>query len=256
MIQRVPLGGKHGKCATSGPQGKKPDVLLRLLRGTANGPIALPCAQCGPRFLLSWHLQARKALIMAGTQAPPTLFTIPLSHYCEKARWGLERYSVPFSEEPHAPGFHRAAAKAAGGRGSVPVLRLPPGSGSGGAGAAGCVDESTPILRWVDTQAAIAAAAAAAGGQGQAQENQREVLPPLFPPGPEGQEVERLCREFDSQLGPAARRWVYFHLLYNPGMGGVITAPPVPAWERAVLRWGGWLLLRPLMAWVGAASGS
>ena len=29
------------------------------------------------------------------------LVTIPISHYCEKARWALERAGVPYVERPH-----------------------------------------------------------------------------------------------------------------------------------------------------------
>lgn len=147
---------------------------------------------------------------MASTDELPALITLPVSHFAEKARWALQRYGIAAAEEAHAPGPHRAAVKAAGGRGSVPCLRLPrtpaAAAGAAAAGSAGdgvgavrrptCVDGSTPILRWVDQQAAAAAAAAG-----------RPPPQPLFPPGTAGQEVEELCRSFDKQLGPATRVW-------------------------------------------------
>jgi glutathione S-transferase len=34
------------------------------------------------------------------------LLTIPISHYCEKARWGLERLGLAYREEAHIQGFH------------------------------------------------------------------------------------------------------------------------------------------------------
>lgn len=134
----------------------------------------------------------------------PVLITLPVSHYAEKARWGLQRYSIDFAEEAHAPGPHRAAVQAAGGKGSVPCLRLPraTATAAAGSGAASgsaqptCVDQSTPILRWVDQQAAAAAAAAG-----------RPAPPPLFPPGTAGDEVAALCDDFDRRLGPATRAW-------------------------------------------------
>ncbi len=43
--------------------------------------------------------------------APAILITIPLSHYCEKARWALDRVALPYREEPHAPLLHRLATK-------------------------------------------------------------------------------------------------------------------------------------------------
>ena len=34
------------------------------------------------------------------------LITIGASHYCEKARWAVERAGLPFREEFHPPVFH------------------------------------------------------------------------------------------------------------------------------------------------------
>lgn len=39
------------------------------------------------------------------------LVTIRFSHYCEKARWALDRYGVPYDEDGHLPGFHVRAVK-------------------------------------------------------------------------------------------------------------------------------------------------
>lgn len=182
--------------------------------------------------------------------AAPALITLGVSHFCEKARWALQRFGLHYVEEAHAPGFHRPAIRACGGRGTVPCLRLPapplPESASPSASAthAGlqCVDQSTPIMRWADSQAQAAAA-----------EAQHPLPPPLFPPGPAGVEVERLCREFDRKLGRAVRLWAYSHLLYTSSIAQAMVAPPapgatVPAVERFVLRCGGWLLLRRMMA--------
>jgi glutathione S-transferase len=52
---------------------------------------------------------------------PARLITIPISHYCEKARWMLDASGVPYREEPHAPIVHRRATRAVGGK-SVPIL--------------------------------------------------------------------------------------------------------------------------------------
>src|SRR2546421_5903719 len=54
--------------------------------------------------------------------AAPRLITIPISHYCEKARWALDRAAIPYREERHVQGVHRAYVRRAGGRGTVPVL--------------------------------------------------------------------------------------------------------------------------------------
>src|SRR3982751_1009152 len=51
----------------------------------------------------------------------PTLITVPLSHFCEKARWALDHAGVAYREEPHAPLLSRFATRRGAG-GSVPVL--------------------------------------------------------------------------------------------------------------------------------------
>ena len=68
------------------------------------------------------------------------LVTIPISHYCEKARWALARAGIEYREERHVQGIHRFASKRAGGHGTTPVLVTPEGS----------LGESEEILRWVD----------------------------------------------------------------------------------------------------------
>jgi glutathione S-transferase len=52
----------------------------------------------------------------------PTLITIPVSHYCEKARWALEYAHVAYIEEPHAPMVHWAFVLPRTGTRTVPVL--------------------------------------------------------------------------------------------------------------------------------------
>src|SRR3954469_17878653 len=53
------------------------------------------------------------------------LITIPISHYCEKARWALERAGIPYTEERHLQGLHRRAARRAGRGRAVPALLAP-----------------------------------------------------------------------------------------------------------------------------------
>jgi glutathione S-transferase len=104
-----------------------------------------------------------------------------LSHYCEKARWGLDRASVAYHEESHVPLLSRFAARRAAG-GTVPVfirgdLRL---------------TESADILRHADS-------------------TQPGVLYPLD--AQLRKEVEALEARFDQDLGTHVRRWAYTHLL-------------------------------------------
>src|SRR3954470_17820273 len=50
------------------------------------------------------------------------LFTIPISHYCEKARWALDRAGLAYVEERHVQGVHRFVSRRYGGVGTLPVL--------------------------------------------------------------------------------------------------------------------------------------
>src|SRR4051812_44916346 len=115
------------------------------------------------------------------------LVTIPISHFCEKARWALGRAGVAYREERHVQGIHMLAARRAGGGSTVPVLVTPDG----------VLAESADILAWTD-----------------ARTPERERLYPADPR--ERGEVERLARRFDEQLGPPGRRLIYIHLLPPP----------------------------------------
>ena len=143
------------------------------------------------------------------------LVTIPISHYCEKARWALERAGLPYREERHVQGIHRIASRRAGGGGTVPVLVTPDG----------VLAESEEILLWVDQQ-----------------------TPPerrLFPTEPPKRaEVERLCRRFDRGLGPTGRRLMYVHMLAQPKLMLRFNNRGVPAWEDRALRLGWPLAVR------------
>lgn len=119
---------------------------------------------------------------MPAISAPATLITIPLSHYCEKARWALDRAEMPYREEPHAPLLHLLATKRRGG-GSVPML-------------------VQGDLRLIDSTAILLHADEVRGGD-------------LLYPREAGlrSEVQALEEYFDTKLGPDTRRWAYGQLL-------------------------------------------
>jgi glutathione S-transferase len=143
------------------------------------------------------------------------LVTIPISHYCEKARWALERAGIPYREERHVQGVHQLVARRAGGGITVPVLVTPEGA----------IGESAEILAWVD----------------------QRVAPEhrLFPAEPAARdEVERLCQRLDEGLGPAGRRLMYVHMLAQPKELTLrFNNQGVPRWEDRALR-AGWPLAR------------
>ena len=134
---------------------------------------------------------------------PARLVTIPISHYCEKARWALDRAEVPYREERHVQLVHRVASRRAGGRGTVPVLVTPEG----------VFAQSADILAYADrhTQAGLLGVQPRAGLRA---------------------EVVALERGFDADLGPEARRWAYFHILPRRDLGTAYNCTGVPAWER------------------------
>jgi glutathione S-transferase len=145
------------------------------------------------------------------------LITIPISHYCEKARWALERAGVPYREEPHVQGIHNVASRLAGGKGTVPVLVTPDGA----------IGESEEIVGWVDARLPA---------------EQR-----LFPQDPDARrEVEAVCRRLDDELGPRGRRLMYVHMLARPELALPFNNVGVPRWEDRAVRWG-FLLFRALL---------
>ncbi|WP_017316606.1 glutathione S-transferase family protein [Mastigocladopsis repens] len=147
------------------------------------------------------------------------LITIPISHYCEKARWALKKLQLPYVEEPHMPPFHRFATGRVGGK-STPVMIT----------EAGAFTDSADILRYLDEIAS---------------DNAK-----LYPTNPElRRQVEELEDLFDEQLGPATRRWGYFYVMDDykfmqrrwcqgvPFIEGALF-PVVFPWMRSVLQRG------------------
>ncbi|TML06494.1 MAG: glutathione S-transferase [Actinobacteria bacterium] len=142
------------------------------------------------------------------------LVTIPISHYCEKARWALERAEIPYREERHVQCVHVLYAKRAGGGLTVPVLVTPDG----------VLGESEDILHWVDAR-----------------------TPPefrLFPEDPaQLAEVETISRRLDAELGPKGRRLIYVHMLQDKRLLLDVNNTGVPRWEDRFLRTGFGLVL-------------
>lgn len=135
------------------------------------------------------------------------LITIPFSHFCEKARWALDRAGVEYVEEGHLPVFHYLATYRAGGHRTVPVL----------VDGKTVVRDSTDIIAWADARRPGS----------------------LIPVGGHT-DVLAIEDDLDNHLGPATRRWAYFHLLPNHDADRYITEG-VPGWERSLLK-----LSRPL----------
>ncbi len=156
---------------------------------------------------------------------PNRLITIPVSHYCEKTRWALQRLQIPFVEEPHMPPFHRFATrgladptapiaypktlsalnqfvlKTVGGQ-TVPVLVT----------EQGIFRSSDEILNYADSIAPDALK--------------------LYPTDPtQRQQVQELVNEFDTVLAPAVRLWVYTYIMNRPDLVKPLWCHGVPAFQ-------------------------
>lgn len=137
------------------------------------------------------------------------LITIPFSHYCEKARWALDRCGVVYEEDGHLPLFHYLATYRNGAKRTVPVLVADDGKT--------VVRDSSDIIAWADKQ-----------------------RPGSLIPIAGAEHALAIEDDLDNHFGPATRRWGYYYLLPNKATDKVITAG-VPAWERTLLK-----LSRPL----------
>jgi glutathione S-transferase len=136
-----------------------------------------------------------------------TLVTIGPSHFCEKARWGLDLKGVPYTEDAHVPMFHwRRIRKHT--RRTVPLLEA----------GDRVLTQSTEILAWADE----------VGASG----------PRLFPSDPIARaEVERQVKLWDDKVGVHARRAVYDVILPSAACTRAVFEGS-PAWEQTALRLG------------------
>jgi glutathione S-transferase len=158
--------------------------------------------------MITWVMPAAAA-------SRPTLVTIPISHYCEKARWALERAGIAYEERAHLPALHRIAVRRAGGNLTAPVLVCDDG----------VIGESSDIVVYADTGVAP----------------ERRVVPddPAL-----AAEARALADDFDARLGPHTRRWVYFGLRGQRELVTESMTDGVPAWERRTFA----LTYRPINA--------
>jgi len=143
---------------------------------------------------------------MSASPSPPELITIPISHYCEKARWALDRAGVEYVEHAHLQLIHRIAVRRAGGGRTAPVL----------VSDDRVLADSAKILDWAD---------------GQAPEEMR-----IYPEEPEARaEIRALERDFDLRLGPASRLWIYDGIRGRRHLAVDYACTGVPDWERRAL---------------------
>jgi len=136
----------------------------------------------------------------------PQLITIPISHYCEKARWALDRAGVPYRERAHMQCLHWIAVKRAVGGRTVPVLVTEDQ----------VLSESADILDFADAHAPAARR--------------------LYPEDRDlAGETRALERDFDARLGPHGRRWMYDGIRGQRELVKRYAPTGVPAWQRLAM---------------------
>ncbi|MGB0873134.1 MAG: glutathione S-transferase family protein [Solirubrobacterales bacterium] len=146
------------------------------------------------------------------------LVAIPISHYCEKARWALERAGIDYEEERHLQGFHHYYAKRRGGDFTTPVLVFPDGRPS--------IGQSSEILRWVNEQL----------------DDDQKLYPLEI-----ASRVRATEHWLDATLGPDGRGWLYGEILDDARLIERYGLDGIPANERRVF-WGVFKLFKPYLA--------
>ena len=135
----------------------------------------------------------------------PFLITIPISHYCEKARWALDWAGIPYQERAHLQVIHWIPVSRAGGNKTAPVLVW----------GNQVYAESADIVEEASVRAA---------GRS------------LFPEDVSvAAEVRALQSDFDANLGPEGRRWMYNALRGHRDIAVAYGCTGVPAWQRRAL---------------------
>jgi glutathione S-transferase len=130
------------------------------------------------------------------------LITISFSHYCEKARWALDRAGVAYEEHGHLPMFHYFESWWSARNRTVPIL----------VDGKTVIKDSTPIIAWADAK-----------------------RPGSLIPVAGADDLLAIEDDLDNHFGPHSRRWGYFHLLPNRATDQHVTVG-VPRWEKSMLR--------------------
>jgi glutathione S-transferase len=132
----------------------------------------------------------------------PVLITIPISHYCEKARWALDRAGVMYDERRYLPAIHQAMTRRHGSV-TAPVLVCD---------EVGTLRESRDIVAYANARGGRIAC--------------------------DGGEARGLSDAYDEHLGPATRLWIYHALLERPDLTTASMTAGVSAWQKAFWRVG------------------
>ncbi|MEZ5492984.1 MAG: glutathione S-transferase N-terminal domain-containing protein [Gammaproteobacteria bacterium] len=138
----------------------------------------------------------------------PTLFVFAISHYCEKARWALDRAGISYRLKYLAPGLHRRTAKKLGARySSVPILLAGKTLQQG----------SSAILDWAESNRTGGAPTLNPGRNSTPEEYRHSSAHTDFAAGDEKVRLQREGRQIekrlDDVLGVHIRRYFYSEAL-------------------------------------------
>jgi cytochrome P450/glutathione S-transferase len=137
----------------------------------------------------------------------PWMISIPVSPYCELARWVLDRLRIPYVEECHAPRFHLRATRPYSDGHVVPVL-------------------DTGEVALLDARAVV-----------DYYEVRARVDQKLFPADPAVRAEARELFDFlFDTFGVAARAWAYTYLLPERSITTRLWDYRAPWWERLGVR--------------------
>lgn len=140
------------------------------------------------------------------------LVTIGPSHYCEKARWALDRAGIGYRESVYLPMLHWGASLPLGSR-TVPVL----------VHGATKLTESSAIVAFADERLA--------------------AEKKLYPSDPSARaEVLALEKKLDDELGPLTRRLAYCMLVPRPALFAKVFDASAPPLQQRLFRRGHGLL--------------
>jgi glutathione S-transferase len=137
------------------------------------------------------------------------LVTIPVSHYCEKARWALHRAGLDFFEHGHLPFFSKLATWRSGKVNSVPLLVTPDR----------LLTQSAEIVAWADAHSVSG----------------KRLFPEHLG---RRAEVEALVARLDADLGPATRRLAYSGIIHDRATVLALMDSVVPRGELALMKLG------------------
>ncbi|CAF1575542.1 unnamed protein product [Rotaria sp. Silwood1] len=148
-----------------------------------------------PRSLLSQNTYEIKDIFVGELYSqkeklePIRLYQIPFSHFCDKVRWALDFYSLPYKSINYSPREPRTLEHAPSTlQKLVPIIEDPNNESF-------FISDSTPILLYLDNH----------------YENKKTLFPQNMTVGKDT--IIQYCMKLDSELGLYARRLAYLYVI-------------------------------------------